>query len=83
MTQPLQGREQAAAAGSRSLCDDPAVDLVLLDMYLPDGGAAGLQYFVEVGMAMRSLRHSGGGRPEVEYPCQHTEGDADPISPPR
>src|SRR5215207_7688643 len=26
----------------RSLCDGPAVDLVLLDMYLPDGGAAGL-----------------------------------------
>jgi hypothetical protein len=26
----------------RSLCAGPAVDLVLLDMYLPDGGAAGL-----------------------------------------
>jgi response regulator of citrate/malate metabolism len=110
----------------RSLCDGPAVDLVLLDMYLPDGGAAGLpkglaperlheaiaqlreppgvwsarelaerlgssrvtarrylEYFVEVGMVVRSLRYSGGGRPEVEYRCEHIEGDADRVAPPR
>jgi response regulator of citrate/malate metabolism len=42
-----------------------------------------LEYFIEVGMAMRSLRCSGGGRPEVEYRCEHTEGDADPVTPPR
>jgi len=109
----------------RSLCAGLAVDLVPLDMYLPDGGAAGLpkglapngctrrspsggsprrvvgqgarraprqlegharrylEYFVEVGMVVRSLRYGGGGRPEVEYRCEHTEGDADPVTPPR
>jgi hypothetical protein len=41
-----------------------------------------LEYFVEVGMVVRSLRY-GGGRPEVEYRCVHTEGDADPVTPPR
>jgi len=42
-----------------------------------------LEYFVEVGMVVRSLRYGGGGRPEVEYRCEHTEGDADPVTPPR
>jgi hypothetical protein len=34
-------------------------------------------------MVVRSLRYGGGGRPEVEYRCEHTEGDADPVTPPR
>jgi hypothetical protein len=33
-------------------------------------------------MVVRSLRY-GGGRPGVEYRCEHTEGDADPVTPPR
>ena len=42
-----------------------------------------LEFFVEVGMVVRSLRYGGGGRPEVEYRCEYTEGDADPVTPPR
>ena len=42
-----------------------------------------LEYLVEVGMVVRSLRYSGGGRPEVEHRCEHIEGDADPVTPPR
>ena len=41
-----------------------------------------LEYFVEVGMVVRSLRYGGGGRPEVEYRCEHTEGTL-PVTPPR
>jgi hypothetical protein len=56
--------------------------------YVAKGWIAGharryLEYFVEVGMAVRALRYGGGGRPEVEYRCENTEGDADPVTPPR
>jgi hypothetical protein len=40
-----------------------------------------LEYFVEAGMVVRSLLYGDGRRPEVEYRCEHTEGDADPLTP--
>ena len=34
-------------------------------------------------MVVRSLLYDDGRRPEVEYRCEYTEGDADPVTPPR
>jgi hypothetical protein len=34
-------------------------------------------------MVVRSLLYGDGRRPEVEYRCEHTEGDPDPVTPPR
>ena len=43
-----------------------------------------LEHLADVGLAVRSLRYGGGGRPEVEYRWQHTAADGGGVSrPPR